>query len=74
MDRTWDVTIGLSGADDRLLTAAVAGDDAHVVFYTREGQALRIEATTVNPQQTGSAAGVAGHQATGWGSSYSAPS
>jgi len=60
MDRTWDVTIGLSGADDRLLTAAVAGDDAHVVFYTREGQALRIEAATVNPQQTGSAAGVAG--------------
>jgi DNA gyrase subunit A len=61
IDRTWDVVMGLSsGEKDRLLTGTVAGNDAHIVFYTQDGQALRIESTTVNPQQTGSASGVAG--------------
>jgi len=61
IDRTWDVVMGLSsGARDRLLTGTVAGSDAHIVLYTQNGQALRIDSTTVNPQQTGSASGVAG--------------
>jgi len=61
IDRTWDVVMGLSsGEKDRLLTGTVAGNDAHIVFYTQDGQALRIESSTVNPQQTGSASGVAG--------------
>ncbi|MBN1250001.1 MAG: DNA topoisomerase 4 subunit A [Anaerolineae bacterium] len=60
LDRTWDTVMGLADESDRLLTGTLAGDDAHIVFYTREGQVLRIEATSVNPQQTGSASGVAG--------------
>ena len=48
------------GEKDRLLTGTVAGNDAHIVFYTQNGQGLRIESTAANPQQTGSASGVAG--------------
>lgn len=59
-DRTWEDVMGLADENDRLLAGTVAADDAHIVFYTREGQVLRIEATAVNPQQTGSASGVAG--------------
>jgi DNA gyrase subunit A len=59
-DRTWDVLMGLSGDADRLLTGTFGDDRAHVVFYTAEAQVLRIEVNTVNPQQTGSASGVAG--------------
>jgi len=44
----------------RIGLPCVAGSDAHIVLYTQNGQALRIESTTVNPQQTGSASGVAG--------------
>ncbi len=61
IDRTWDVVMGLAdGEKDRLLTGTVAGNDAHIVFYTQNGQGLRIESTAANPQQTGSASGVAG--------------
>jgi DNA gyrase subunit A len=59
-DLTWETVMGLADADDRMLLGTVAGDDAHIILYTREGQVLRIEATAVNPQQTGSASGVAG--------------
>ncbi len=59
-DRSWDVIMGLDDDSDRLLVGAVANDTAHVVFYTAEAQTLRIDASTVNPQQTGSASGVVG--------------
>ena len=58
-DRTWDVIMGLDDAD-QLLLGAIGDDRAHIVFYTAEAQALRIDASTVNPQQTGSASGVVG--------------
>ncbi len=38
----------------------MAGDGAHVLLYTAEGQALRIDGDAVNPQATGTATGVAG--------------
>jgi DNA gyrase subunit A len=61
MDRTWDVIMGLTeGEPDALLIGSLADDNAQVLFYTREAQALRVDANTVNPQQTGSASGVVG--------------
>jgi len=60
-DRTWDVVMGLSDDPaDRMLLGALGDDRSHIVFYTAEAQVLRIDAGTVNPQQTGSASGVAG--------------
>jgi DNA gyrase subunit A len=59
MDRTWDVVMGLTEGDS-LLTGSVADDSAQILFYTRDAQVLRVDANTVNPQQTGSASGVAG--------------
>jgi DNA gyrase subunit A len=58
-DRTWDTVMGV-GDDDELMFGHVAGDGAHILFYTAEGQLLRIDGDTVNPQQTGTATGVAG--------------
>ncbi len=59
--RTWDVVMGLAEDEpDRLLLGAIADDAAQIVFYTAEAQTLRIDASSVNPQQTGSASGVAG--------------
>jgi DNA gyrase subunit A len=58
-DRTWDAVMGVA-ADDELLFGHVAGDGAHILLYTAEGQLLRIDGDTVNPQQTGTATGVAG--------------
>ncbi|MGC9348820.1 MAG: DNA gyrase/topoisomerase IV subunit A [Anaerolineae bacterium] len=59
-DRTWEAVMGLSDEDDRLLLGTVAAEGAHILFYTKEAQCLRIEGDAVNPQQTGSASGVAG--------------
>lgn len=59
IDRTWTEVIGLSKGDE-LLFADIAGDGAHIIFYTTNGQFLRIDGDTVNPQQTPSAAGVVG--------------
>ena len=59
IDRTWTEAIGLSDGDE-LLFGGVAGEGAHIIFYTKNGQLLRIEGDTVNPQQTPSAAGVTG--------------
>ncbi len=60
-DRTWEPVIGLaSNEPDRLLLGTVAPEGTHVIFYTAEAQCLRIDGDTVNPQQTGSASGVAG--------------
>ena len=53
--------MGLSDdTSDRLLIGAIGNDSDQVVFYTAEAQVLRIDVSTVNPQQTGSASGVAG--------------
>jgi DNA gyrase subunit A len=59
-DRTWDTVMGLSDDKDSLVFGAVAAEGAHIVFYTAEAQCLRIDGDSVNPQQTGSASGVAG--------------
>jgi len=58
-ERTWGTVMGL-GEGDELLFGDVAGDGAHVLFYTAEGQILRIDGDAVNPQATGTATGVAG--------------
>jgi DNA gyrase subunit A len=58
-DRTWDTVMGL-GEGDELLFGDVAGAGAHVLFCTAQGQLLRIDGDTVNPQATGTATGVAG--------------
>jgi DNA gyrase subunit A len=58
-DRTWDTVMGL-GAGDEILFGEVAGEGAHVLFYTAGGQLLRVDGDTVNPQATGTATGVVG--------------
>jgi DNA gyrase subunit A len=58
-DRTWDTVMGV-GDDDELLFGDIVGEGAHILFYTAEGQLLRIDGDTVNPQQTGTATGVVG--------------
>jgi DNA gyrase subunit A len=58
-DRTWDTVMGV-GDDDELLFGHIAGDSAHILFYTVQGQLLRIDGDTINPQQTGTATGVVG--------------
>ena len=64
IDRTWTEVIGLA-KDDELLFGDVAGEGAHIVFYTKQGQFLRVDGDSVNPQQTPSAAGVAGAKTRG---------
>jgi DNA gyrase subunit A len=59
-DRNWAKIMGLSDEDDRLLMGTIEEAGTHVLFYTTEGQLLRIDGDTINPQQTGSASGVAG--------------
>ncbi len=59
IDRTWTEVIGLAKGDETLF-GDVAGEGAHIVFYTTQGQFLKVDGDTVNPQQTPSAAGVAG--------------
>jgi len=58
-DRTWDAVMGLAEGDE-LLFGDVAGEGAHVLFYTAGGQLLRIDGDTINPQATGTATGVVG--------------
>jgi len=62
-DRTWGAVMGV-GDEDELLFGDVAGDGAHVLFYTAKGQLLRLDGDAINPQQTGTAAGVAGIKVT----------
>jgi len=58
-EASWSAVIGLAGAEDRVLFAAVAGEKAQVMFFTN-GRANRFAAAEVNPQATPSARGVAG--------------
>jgi DNA gyrase subunit A len=57
--RDWRVVMGLAGGDE-LLFGDVAGEGAHVLFYTAQGQLLRLDGDAVNPQQTNTATGVVG--------------
>ena len=59
-DRNWAKIMGLSDEKDRLLMGTLEEVGTHVLFYTAEGQLLRIDGDTINPQQTGTASGVAG--------------
>jgi len=59
LDRQWGPVIGLS-EDDELLFGAVASEGAHMLFYTAEGQLLRLDGDEINPQKTDSAGGVIG--------------
>ncbi len=59
LDREWGPVIGLAD-DDELLFGGVAGESADVIFYTSEGQLLRLHGRAINPQKTDTAAGVIG--------------
>jgi DNA gyrase/topoisomerase IV subunit A len=59
LDREWGPVIGLTD-EDELLFGSVADDDANVIFYTSEGQLLRLDSTEINPQKTDTAGGVIG--------------
>jgi DNA gyrase/topoisomerase IV subunit A len=60
-NRTWDTVMGVGDeGEDGLLFGRIAGAGAHVLFYTAQGQLLRIDGDTINPQQTGTATGVVG--------------
>lgn len=59
LDRQWGPVIGL-GEGDELLFGDVVAAGAHVLFFTADGQVLRIDGDTINPQQTDTARGVAG--------------
>ncbi len=56
----WSTVVGLPDEGDAVLVAAVAGDDAEVVFVTSSALVLRTAAGAVNPQASGTARGVAG--------------
>ncbi len=55
----WTTIIGQDEKDE-LLFAAVASDEASVMFFTQGGKASHFQARLVNPQATPSARGVAG--------------
>ncbi len=59
LDRQWGPVIGLDKGDE-LLFGAVVGDGSHIIFYTAEGQLLRLDGDDVNPQKTDTASGVIG--------------
>jgi DNA gyrase subunit A len=59
LDRQWGPVIGLI-EEDELLFGEVAGPGGHILFFTAEGQVLRIDGDTINPQQTDTARGVVG--------------
>ncbi|MGD2144355.1 MAG: DNA topoisomerase 4 subunit A [Anaerolineae bacterium] len=59
LDREWGPVIGLAD-DDALLFGGVADETANVLFYTREGQLLRLDSREINPQKTDTASGVIG--------------
>ena len=58
-EASWATVIGLAGKDDGVLFAGVGGEQAQVMFFG-SGRAIRFAASTVNPQATPSARGVAG--------------
>ncbi len=55
----WGAVIGLDGGDE-VIFGDVAAEGAHVVFYTAEGQMLRLDSAEINPQKTDTAGGVIG--------------
>jgi len=59
LDREWGPVIGLAD-DDELLFGGLAGEGADVIFYTQEGQLLRLDGSEINPQKTDTASGVIG--------------
>ncbi len=59
LDREWGPVIGLTD-DDELLFGGVAGESANIIFYTREGQLLRLDGSEIHPQKTDTASGVIG--------------
>jgi DNA gyrase subunit A len=59
LDREWGPVIGLTD-DDELLFGGVADESANVIFYTSEGQLLRLDSSEINPQKTDTASGVIG--------------
>ncbi|MGD2104035.1 MAG: DNA topoisomerase 4 subunit A [Anaerolineae bacterium] len=59
LEREWGPVIGLSG-DDVLLFGDLASENADVIFYTQEGQLLRLASQDINPQKTDTASGVIG--------------
>ncbi len=59
LDREWGPVIGLE-KDDELLFGDVAPEKVDVVFYTRQGQLLRLDGSDVHAQKTDTASGVLG--------------
>ena len=59
LDREWGSLIGLAD-DDELLFGGLTGELGDVIFYTCEGQLLRLDAADINPQKTNTAGGVIG--------------
>jgi DNA gyrase subunit A len=57
--REWGPVMGLE-KDDELLFGGVVTAGANAIFYTREGQLLRLDGDEVNPQKTDTAGGVIG--------------
>ncbi|MFQ5459281.1 MAG: DNA topoisomerase (ATP-hydrolyzing) subunit A [Anaerolineae bacterium] len=56
----WAPVIGLPDSEDEVVLAAVAPDDADVIFATAGGLVLRTAAGAVNPQAGAAARGVVG--------------
>ena len=57
-EASWATVIGLDGKDDGVLLAGVGGDEAQVMFFT-SARINRFAASSVKPQATRSARGVA---------------
>ncbi|MCP4626102.1 MAG: DNA topoisomerase 4 subunit A [bacterium] len=58
-EASWASVIGLNETDE-VLFAGVVSDEATVMFFTSGGKAIHFRVSTVNPQPTPSARGVAG--------------
>jgi DNA gyrase subunit A len=59
IDREWGPVMGLE-EDDELIFGGVVAEGANAVFFTAEGQLLRLDADDINPQKTDTASGVIG--------------
>lgn len=59
LDREWGLVIGLAEGDE-LLFGGVVDESANVIFYTREGQLLRLDGSEIRPQKTDTAGGAIG--------------
>jgi DNA gyrase subunit A len=59
LHREWGPVIGLAD-DDELLFGGLVGESADLIFYTQEGQLLRLDSGEINPQKTDTASGVIG--------------